>query len=187
MKLMEGENIIHELHPERNILAIWFFTKCLSAAFIAAFITFWCFGFFGGIISAFANPESPPPFFTGGIIALILVPIILILSLVYCHFLKKTYAYYVTSQRCVFHGGIIRRIERSVPYHKITDVEMSQNIVERILGISSLKIFTPGTGSMIFSPFGGQRAEISFVGLKDNEAPSISINEILRKYKSTGE
>ena len=64
---------------------------------------------------------------------------------------------------------------------------MSQNIVERILGISSLKIFTPGTGSMIFSPFGGQRAEISFVGLKDNEAPSISINEILRKYKSTGE
>ena len=93
----------------------------------------------------------------------------------------------IPNQRCVFQGGILRRIIHSVPYHKITDVEMSQNIIERILGISSLKIFTPGTGSLQASPFKGQRAELTFAGLSDNETPAASVNEILRKFKATGE
>lgn len=118
---------------------------------------------------------------------MILGPVILLLALIYCRVLRKTYVYYVTDQRCVFHGGILRRIERSVPYHKVTDVEMSQNIVERILDISTLKVFTPGTSSMQTSLFGGQRAEISFDGLKDNETPASTINEILRKFRATGE
>ncbi len=87
--------------------------------------------------------------------------------------------YYVTNQRCVLHGGIWRKTVRSIPYHRITDVEASQNAIEQLLGISSLRIFTPGTG--------GQGAEISFEGLKDNQTPAASINEILRKFEATGE
>jgi len=188
MKLHEDETLLYELYPESQDLVVWFFTKCIFAAFIAAFFTFWCFGFFGGMFSVAIKSNSEPWFIAlGGKMALFTVPVTLAASLVYCSFLRKTYTYYITNQRCVFHGGIVRRIERSVPYHKVTDVEMSQNIIERILGISSLKIFTPGTGSMNFSPFGGQRAEISFVGLKDNEKPATSINNILRKFRSTGE
>jgi len=187
MKLQEGENVIHELRPEPNVLGIWFFTKCLLAAFTGAFLVFWCFGFFGGMFAAATKSNSPWPIVTGGFAALIIAPVLLILGLIYCGYLRRTYIYYVTNQRCVFHGGILRRIERSVPYHKITDVEMSQNIIERILGISSLKIFTPGTASMKAFPFGGERAEITFVGLKDNEPPARTINEILRKFRSTGE
>ncbi len=74
-----------------------------------------------------------------------------------------------------------------MPYHKITDVESSQNIIERIIGISSLKIFTPGTASLPTSPFGGERAEIMFVGLVDNETPANTINEIVIKFKATAE
>lgn len=187
MKLQEGENIIHELRPESKILGIWIFTKCLPAAFIGAFLSFWCFGFFGGMFCVVAQSKSACPIVMGGITALIAAPSLFILALIYCSYLRRTYVYYVTNQRCVFHGGILRRIERSVPYHKITDVEMSQNIIERMLGISSLKIFTPGTGSMMASPFGGQRAEISFVGLKDNETPATAINGIVRKFRATGE
>jgi len=64
---------------------------------------------------------------------------------------------------------------------------MSQNIIERVLRISSLKIFTPGTASMRVFPFTGQHAEISFVGLADNEPSAAVMNEILKKYKTTGE
>jgi hypothetical protein len=64
---------------------------------------------------------------------------------------------------------------------------MSQNIIERVLGISNLKIFTPGTSSMRVSPFAAQRAEIFFVGLADNEPPAATINDILKTYKATGE
>jgi len=187
MKLQEEEDIIHELRPEPNILIIWFFTKCLSTALVGSFLIFWCFGFFGGMFSVVTKSKSLNPIAVGGVVALIMAPILLILSLIYCSYLRRTYAYYVTNQRCVFSGGILRKVVRSIPYHKITDVEMSQNIIERVLGISSLKIFTPGTGSMRVSPFAGQRAEISFVGLSDNETPAITINETLRKFKATGE
>jgi len=125
--------------------------------------------------------------FIGGIAgAVIAGPGFLMLGMIYCEFLRRTYVYYITNQRCVFHGGIIRRIERSVHYHKVTDVEMSQHIIERILGISTLNIFTPGTSSRV-GESSLQKAEISFVGLKDNESPAETINGNLRKFRATGE
>ena len=180
MKLQEDENILHEMRPEKIILAIWFFTKCLPIAVPA--------GFAGGLGTGFlATLPSDADFAFGSafIGAGILGLPALVLALIYCRYLQRTFRYYVTSQRCVFTGGIIRRIQRSIPYHKITDIEMSQNIVERVLGISTLNIFTPGTASV--SDAGFQKAEISFVGLKDNEKPAVSINQILRKFRATGE
>ena len=84
----------------------------------------------------------------------------------------------------MFEGGILLRRVKSVPYHKITDVSVSQNILERILGISKLNIHTAGTG--IPSP------EIQFVGLTDPEMPQSIIMERLRafnpiKYPNIGE
>jgi uncharacterized membrane protein YdbT with pleckstrin-like domain len=187
MKAQEGESIIHELRPESTVLWIWFFTKSVLAAFVGGFLCFWCFGFFGGILGVARRTDSSFPIAVGAVMALIVASVVLVLALVYCSFLRKTYVYYITNQRCIFHGGILRRIERSIHYHKITDVEMSQNIFERILGISSLKIFTPGTASMKMSPFGGEKAEITFVGLRNNELPAATINGILRRFKATGE
>nr|MBC8379078.1 PH domain-containing protein [Planctomycetota bacterium] len=107
-------------------------------------------------------------------------------AFIYCYFLKRTYVYTITNRRCDFSGGILRHVRHSVPYHKITDVEMSQNIIERMLGISSLGIYTPGTGSMN-SGGSGRRPEIAYVGLKDNETPAEMINSILSNFKATGE
>ncbi len=187
MRLQEDERLVHELRPEPSVLGIWFLTKCLPASLLGAFVCFGCFGFFGTVYCKATSSDSSWLFAAGGVAALILAPVILLLALTYCSFLRKTYVYYVTNQRCVFHGGLLRRIERSVPYHKVTDVEMRQNTVERVLGISTLKIFTPGTSSMQRSPLGGQRAEISFAGLKDSETPASTINGILRKFRATGE
>ncbi len=184
MKLQEGENIVHELKPEPKILWIWFFTRCLPLCIIGIATA--------GLVATFLGTETDV-FESGSVLKWVIVGVLWVafltsIGVVYCIYLRRTYVYYVTTQRCVFHGGILRRVERSVPYHKITDVEMSQNIIERVLGISTLNIFTPGTGSMYpGSPFGGQRAEVSFVGLTDNEAPAATINEILRKFKATGE
>ena len=184
MKLQDGEQKIHELHPEKNILGIWFFSKVIFSTFFAAFITFWCFGFFGGMFLAATRADSKLIFITGGIAGLFIGISFLFIGLIYCIYLRRTYIYYITNQRCIFHGGIIRKVERSIPYHKITDVEQSQNILEQILGISTIKLFTPGTASTWGTPFGGQRAEITFSGLKDNETPAITINEYIRKAKA---
>ncbi len=131
-------------------------------------------------------------FFSGNVYIVLLIIIIIafaamgvIFGFIYCSYLRSTYKYYITNNRCVFCGGIIRRVKRSVPYHKITDVEMSQNIIERMIGISTLNIFTPGTGSIRGT--GGQKAEISFVGLKDNETPAVTISKHLKELTAKGE
>ena len=181
MKVQKGEEVVHEMRPERAILVIWFFSKCLPLALAGAIATFVCFA----ILTAAFFQHLEELMLVVAVTAVVVAALtFMVLGLVYCAYLRRTYVYYVTSQRCIFRGGILLRIERSVPYHKVTDVEMSQNIVERMLGISKLNIFTPGTGSMAG---GGQRAEISFVGLADNETPAATVNEILRGFKATGE
>ena len=180
MRLNESETILHQLGPQPSILAIWFFTKCLPPALVGAVAC----GFFTVLLWAATNSRRPE---LAGVAVGVLVGLLsLLTAYVYCSFLRKTYVYYITDQRCVFHGGILRRVERSVPYHKVTDVQITQHIVERILGISKLQIFTPGTASTP-SPFGGQLAEISFVGLEDSETPAATVNGILRKFRATGE
>ena len=190
MRLMEGETVIHELQPSPSLLVIWFFTKCLPWAIAAAGIA--------ALVVAIVNESAKGPSAdddsrSAPLIVAAAFVLFLALPLIYCVFLRQTYVYLITNQRCVFQGGILRRTERSVPYHKITDVERKQNIVERILGISTLNIFTPGTASMpmnmslSLTSLGGQRAELSFVGLKNTNAPAASINEIVRQFKATGE
>ncbi len=76
--------------------------------------------------------------------------------------------------------------ERSVPYHKVTDVEVSQNIIERFLGISSINVFTPGTASVQQGSF-GHRAEIRFQGVSDTEEPADTINKMIRQSRASGE
>lgn len=187
MKLQDGEEILHEMKPEASILGIWFVTKCLGFAFLGAFLSFWASGFFGGMFCATTGSNSVSPITTGLRLAPVVGITFLVLALLYCSALRKTYHYWITNMRCVFHGGIIRRVERSVPYHKVTDVEMSQNIVERALNISSINVFTPGTASMQQGGFGQQRAEIRFEGLVDSETPTETINKMVRQVRSTGE
>jgi len=172
MKLQADESVIHELRPEPKLLAFWFFAVCVPIAAAGGMI-----GFF---VTSMATKAVGPGIAAGvGVGTLVLLTV-----LAYSACLRRTYVYYVTDQRCVFRGGILRRIERSVPYHKITDVERSQNIIERVLGISTLNIFTPGTAS---TGSGGRGAEISFPGLLDSEAPAVAINGIVKSLRSTGE
>jgi putative membrane protein len=175
MKLQDGESITYESRPESTVLVMWLFEKCLAAAFVGFVV-----GMPAGIALAVvkgADDSFGAAFGAGGVVA----AAFFVLATAYCCALVKTYAYYVTNRRCVFRGGILRRVEHSVPFHKVTDVEISQNILERALGISKLKIFTPGTGSS------QGKAEIRFVGLKDPDTPASAIQNALAKLKDRDE
>ncbi len=173
MKLQADEQVLHEMKPAPGLVTLWFFTRCLPVSAGGGAI-----GFF---VWSMATEEVAPGI-SGACIA---AASVLSTMFIYHVYLRRTYVYYVTNQRCIFHGGILRRVERSIPYHKITDVEMSQDIIERAIGISTLNLFTPGTASTGSS--GGRGAEISFVGLSDNQTPAATVNDILRSFKATGE
>lgn len=186
IKLQESEQILFEGKPAEEILIMWIFTKvipyCLFVGLISFYLLMLGWLFFVVIPLRLKNPAFPIFIIQ---LAGLTVPLWAIFFVRYYKSLKETFHYYITGQRCIFEGGIIVRRVRSVPYHKITDVEINQNIIEQFLGIYSLKIFTPGTGSMGMPGF--EKAEIIFYGLKDAEHPADIIQETLKKYKATGE
>ena len=194
MKVQNGEDVLLEVQPESRLLVIWFFGRCFSVGVVAFAAGFALSTILSMVYEVVAETElfAVESNFDGwsvlvnAIIAIAAALCSTAIVLIYCVYLRRTYVYTITNRRCIFRGGILRRVEHSVPFHKVTDVEMSQNIIERILGISSLGIFTPGTGSMGAS-CKGRRPEIAFVGLKDNEAPAEIINDILSNYKATGQ
>ena len=181
MKLREEEAVLHQLKPVSKVLVIWFFTKVLAYTVASSFFFFWLFSMITGIFGLYQGSDDTDGFVIAAIGAAALMGVCFILSLVYVYFLRGTYEYFITNQRCIFVGGIVRYRERSIPYHKITDVERSQNIIERVLGVSSIRIFTPGTSSSFsFGSWGGQRPELVFEGLESSEDETESINLIVR-------
>ena len=178
MEMQSDEKILHEIRPARQVLVLWLFTRRLPIAVVLSIM--------GGIAPMFIitisrGIISSVLVLLGVLLAVGVLLLVCGLSFIYCVFLRRTYVYYVTNYHCIFEGGIIRRVQHFVSYRKVTDVEISQNIIEKFLGISTLKIFTPGTSS--FEPSGSPRAEIEFVGLKESATPAKTINGLLRMHK----
>ena len=184
MELEKNEKLLFEGKPKRAVLVVWFFTKVIFTTIICLFLVFWATGFFTGIYLTVTHPlvdnSSIDTFFSVGRLGFVLVGVVyFICALIYIFYLVRTYHYYITNQRIIFEGGIIIRKKRNIPFHKITDLTVSQNILERMLNISSLDLYTASTRQ--------KRAEVSFVGLEDAELPQRLINKELKSLKSTGE
>jgi uncharacterized membrane protein YdbT with pleckstrin-like domain len=196
MKLDSGEKLELEANPNQKILFMWFLNKTLTYSIATMFFVFMGL-FFINTFSTLSSLEEKPkselieetastdgensekgendkidhPFqimvdYWGWAIALVGVASIVIQ--IYLHFLRKTYRYIITDRRCIFVGGILRRVERTVPHKKITDIQRSQNIIERMLGIWNVQVFTPGTASVQIGQT-KSRAELNFDGLINSE------------------
>ena len=185
MKLMENEEILMEMEPEPRLLVIWFLMTFLGTVAGIAFFILLLTPALGGLFEMFSNAKDNLLSFWL-LMGIGIAFFIVIVIFVYCIYLRRTYRYTITNRRIIFCGGILRRVQRSVPYHKINVVEMSQTIIERMLGISSLGIYTPGTGSMGRSS-SGRPPEIAFVGLTDTRTPVGAINNLLSQVKITGD
>ena len=206
MKLDAGETLELDIIPNEKLLVIWFFTKTLTYSIATMFFVFRALFFINTInlpseselkeknktessrnITQ-AEKETPKdkeaikidhPFtimtdYWGW--ALALVGLTSIIIQIYLIFLRKTYRYIITNRRCIFVGGILKRIERTVPYKKITDIQRSQNIIERILGIWNVQIFTPGTASMQVGQ-AKAKAELNYDGILNSEELYEAINK----------
>ena len=183
MKLQQGEEILLQTHPEPVVLAIWFFTKCLPVGIIGLSFSFW---FFVGLAVTLELGSEEWLFIIALAKASIAALLALVLAFIYQVSLRRTYTYYITNQRCILTCGIVRKTQHSIPYFNITNVETSQSIFEKILGISTLGIHTPGTRSLAETTiFGTRRPEIAFVGLKDSQTPAETIIQILAEYRKT--
>jgi len=185
MKFSSSEKILHEIKPNAKLICIWFFTKCLTyglaTAFFPAFI-WWGYVTFSNLSKGIIIDEFRF-FLTMG---LFLFGVGTCLAYLYVRALINSITYYVTDRRCIWTGGILRKVEHSASYIKITDVERSQNLIEQILSISTINLFTPGTSSMRQGLGAKARTvpELRFEGLMTSEEVAEAINEGIRTYGS---
>lgn len=204
MKLDDGETLEIEMKPDEKILVIWFFTKTIAYSLATMFFVFMAlffintFNFTSEIEAAEKitteiaqdnktkekvkeelkkKVKNPFKLFLGyWEWALTIVGIAAVLIQTYLIYLRRTYRYIITNRRCIFVGGILKRIERTVPYKKITDIQRTQNIIERLLGIWNVQVFTPGTASMQIGQ-AKARAELNYDGLVNSEELYEAINK----------
>ena len=153
--------------PSAKVIIPWLFGR-VSIVF---FIGLW-FGV--GSLQVYEN-LSFSKIFVNVIGFLILAGLVI---LAYLIFLCKTYRYTITDKGIYFKGGIIVRSNKFVPFFKVTDVEVSQNLLEQILGINKLKFHT--AGSMHMKP------EIMFEGIVDATTPRDVAHKMIVKSTKGG-
>lgn len=184
MKFAKDEEILFEKKPNDRLIVIWLFTKCITHALALGFLFFMIFYFKWIITLTGKDIKTLPDFYHPFLFSVLIAIVGLLLSYIYHRYLIKTITYYITDRRCVWKGGIIRKVEHSVSYYKITDVERSQNIIEQLLGISTINLFTPGTSSMRMGAAAKSQPvpELRFEGLIESEDEAEAINEQVRKF-----
>lgn len=58
----------------------------------------------------------------------------------------RRFHYELTADTFDINSGVVSRREREIPYHRIQNVDISQNVFQRLLGISEVRLETAGGG-----------------------------------------
>lgn len=89
----------------------------------------------------------------------------------------RSIRYELREDEIVVHKGIITRSVRVVPYRTVTNLGLSRNPVDRLLGIGTVKVETAGTA-------GQNRPEAVLAGLADYNGVHEQVWAALRRYRA---
>ncbi|WP_181684619.1 PH domain-containing protein [Halorhabdus salina] len=58
----------------------------------------------------------------------------------------RRFRYDLTEDTFDIHSGVLSRRDREIPYHRIQNVDLRQNVIQRVLGIAEVRLETAGGG-----------------------------------------
>ena len=151
-----------KLHPLSAV------TRSLQRGLVAA-----SFAFFLTAIGQFAAPELLGSF---ALIAGLFV-LLFVVGVAYGVAYYYRFEYALTPDTFDVYSGVIGRQEREIPYRRVQNVDISENVLQRLLGLAQVRIETAG-GS-------GTEARLRYV----SRAEAGRLQELLgeRKRRATGE
>ncbi len=147
-----GEKTLWEGKPSKKI--IWKWTILKSFVLLAIFAVFFFL-------------SSPLLFGGSPVLLIVILPVLAFAG--WNYFLWKTYEYRLTDKNAYFKGGILLKKQSIVPFFKITNLPNTQDVLDQVLGFTTVGIQTAGTGGQPFP-------EVSFEGLVEPDA----VTEILK-------
>jgi len=160
-----ADSVLYESRPSIKVVFAWF----IQSIFILIIFFFFLW------ISILSTSILSGGIF--GVDFLWLAASLSMALLIYLFIQWKTYQYKVASDGIYFSGGVLIHRQKFIPFYKVTDLEVSQNILERLLGISSLGFQTAGAGAR-------NKPEITFAGLVDAQGPMEITHKQLKQQKS---
>jgi membrane protein YdbS with pleckstrin-like domain len=153
-------------------------TSTLSWICIGGFLYVWFASFFSGISRGMVSEFTPQALwsFFGPIVAIgaVLTLVLIILMYLYQSWYFATYYYELTDDYIVIKKGPITPKEVNIPYERIQDVYVDQDIFDRILNIYDVHLSSATVASGMSAHIDGV-SEASSKGLRDK------ILEILQK------
>lgn len=166
-----SERVFYEGAPDSAIVMKWIVAKLIPLTLTIGFV--WT------IIVVFVTIFSDEfeGFFTTVFLGIVMIVVFVFF---YLNILKTTYKYKITEKGVYFASGVVNKTQKFVPFHKITNVVVSQDILEIALGISSINIQTEGTG-------GYGRPEIVFEGLAYLERPNMILEECIDSVQNVSD
>ena len=108
------------------------------------------------------------------------VELFLLVTLVYgffafviLNFARRQIFYTLTTQRCIVTSTFILTKKNFIPYNRIADVNLNQNLIERCLGLARVVLYTQGDN----------KKTPKLVGMRFNDAEELfnRVNLILNK------
>lgn len=126
-------NEIKEVRPSERLLWLWLLKAFLSSNILGLIFLFIAFATTSGLVL---------PYIGGLLLAAIPGCIGTVLYF-------KSMRYVIEKDYVVVSYGVFWKVRRSVPLDKITNIDVRQGPVERLLGFGQVWIFTPSTGSMM--------------------------------------
>jgi len=137
-----GEKLIKKIYPSR-----WYFWQnylAIAILFIAVIFSLYL--------------EIPKNIKFGNWIVYFLL-IIGFIAIGLTELLRKTHTYYITDENVIEEFSFLSRRVVSVPYSKIQNIDLIQDVLERIVNIGNLEFYTAGVGDT--------EPEIAFRGIKN--------------------
>ena len=170
--LQKGEKVVKEIKPLPRLK--WYFF--LSGGHILTLLIFsfvFLYVLYGLISTALF--ETLGVFLT----SILFVVGIFVAKLIYSYLRYRQEYYWITNKRIIAKRGLLGYRITSIPFERISDITISRNFLERLLGLGSLHIQSLA-GQFSYSLFG---SEASLLAIPDPEKTQELILELIKQKR----
>jgi putative membrane protein len=94
------------------------------------------------LISLIAVAAAAPIFWT--IVGIALIPLMILFSL-FAYWQYRNFTFHVEGDELVIHKGVLVKERKTVPVERIQSIQVTKNVIQRILGLVALKVDTAGS------------------------------------------
>ncbi|MCZ4407568.1 PH domain-containing protein [Cryomorphaceae bacterium 1068] len=94
------------------------------------------------LISLVAVAAAAPMFWT--IMGIAIIPLLILFAL-FAYWQYRNFTFHVEGDNLIIHKGVLVKDRKSVPIERIQSIQVTKNVIQRLLGLVALKVDTAGS------------------------------------------